>query len=198
MEKGISSAPAGNWFPSSPTCNLLPLPAFSGRKSMISFWDWGVMLQVGRVPGSRLDKVNQFFPIYLILPATLGHEVYSASKRNGYQKQKIFCWVQRGRCVGLTTLPPYVSRLSRQCGILHISTLQGSTTCYRDRFASLFYFTFTLKYRVGQTQLSSFWSLITSQSNNTRENGKVPFVVDRWQLLTTKGTFPFSRVLLDW
>jgi hypothetical protein len=29
-------------------------------------------------------------------------------------------------------------------------------------------------YRVGQTQLGSFWSLITNQSNNTRENGKVP------------------------
>jgi hypothetical protein len=39
----------------------------------------------------------------------------------------------------------------------------------------------TFIYRVGQTQLGSFWSLITNQSNNTRENGKVPFVVDRWQ-----------------
>jgi hypothetical protein len=39
-----------------------------------------------------------------------------------------------------------------------------------------------LLYRVGQTQLGSFWSSITNQSNNTRENGKVPFVVDRWQL----------------
>jgi hypothetical protein len=36
-------------------------------------------------------------------------------------------------------------------------------------------------YRMGQTQLGSFWSLITNQSNNTRENGKVPVVVDRWQ-----------------
>jgi hypothetical protein len=36
--------------------------------------------------------------------------------------------------------------------------------------------------RVGRTQLGSFCWLITNQSNNTRENGKVPFVVDRWQL----------------
>jgi hypothetical protein len=37
-------------------------------------------------------------------------------------------------------------------------------------------------YSVGQTQLGSFSSLITNQSNNTRENGKIPLVVDRWQL----------------
>jgi hypothetical protein len=29
--------------------------------------------------------------------------------------------IERGRCVGLTTLPPSVSRMSRQCGILNIS-----------------------------------------------------------------------------
>jgi hypothetical protein len=29
-----------------------------------------------------------FFPTYLIFPATLGPEVYSASNRNEYQKQK--------------------------------------------------------------------------------------------------------------
>jgi hypothetical protein len=41
-----------------------------------------------------------------------------------------------------------------------------------------------LFYRVGQTQLGSFWLLITNQSNNTRDNGKVPFVVDRLQHYT--------------
>jgi hypothetical protein len=33
----------------------------------------------------------------------------------------MFPGVKCGRCVRLTTLPPYVSRLSRQCGILNIS-----------------------------------------------------------------------------
>jgi hypothetical protein len=33
-------------------------------------------------------EVNEFFSIYLILPAALGPGVDSASKRNEYQKQK--------------------------------------------------------------------------------------------------------------
>jgi hypothetical protein len=36
-------------------------------------------------------------------------------------KKKRFWGVKYGGCVGLTTLPPSVSRLSRQCGILNIS-----------------------------------------------------------------------------
>jgi hypothetical protein len=57
--------------------------------------------------------------IYLILLATLGPGVYTASNRNEYQGDS---WgIECGRCVGLTTLPPSVSRLSRQCWILNIS-----------------------------------------------------------------------------
>jgi hypothetical protein len=40
------------------------------------------------VAGSTPDEVNEFFfSIYLILPATLDPEVYSASNGNEYQKQ---------------------------------------------------------------------------------------------------------------
>jgi hypothetical protein len=35
-----------------------------------------------KVAGSRPDEVNEFFSIYLILPAALGPGVYSASNRN--------------------------------------------------------------------------------------------------------------------
>jgi hypothetical protein len=40
--------------------------------------------------GCRIQtpKMNEFFSIYLILPAALGHRVYSASNRNEYQKQQ--------------------------------------------------------------------------------------------------------------
>jgi hypothetical protein len=66
--------------------------------------------------------VKEFYSIYLILPAALGPGVHSASNRNENQKHKKSFWeVERGWCVGLTTLPPSVSRLSRQCGILNIS-----------------------------------------------------------------------------
>jgi hypothetical protein len=37
--------------------------------------------------GSRPDE-NEFFSVYLILPAALGPEVHSASSRNEFQKQK--------------------------------------------------------------------------------------------------------------
>jgi hypothetical protein len=63
------------------------------------------------------------FSIYLFLPAALGPGVYSAHNRNEYQNHanNVAWGVNRGRCVGLTTLQPSVSRLSRQCGILNIS-----------------------------------------------------------------------------
>jgi hypothetical protein len=38
--------------------------------------------------GLRLDEVNEFFLIYLILQAALGPGVHSASNRNEYYKQK--------------------------------------------------------------------------------------------------------------
>jgi hypothetical protein len=53
-----------------------------------------------------------------MLPAELGPGVYSASNRNEYQK--ICVGAKRGRHIRLTILPPSVSRLSRQCGILDI------------------------------------------------------------------------------
>jgi hypothetical protein len=76
-----------------------------------------------KVAGVRPDKVNAFFSIYLILVAGLGPGVHSASKRNEYQKQtnNVSVGVEGGQFIGMTTLPPSMSRLSRQCGILNIS-----------------------------------------------------------------------------
>jgi hypothetical protein len=65
---------------------------------------------------------NQFFfSIYPILSVALEPGVYSVSKRNT-ETQKLWLWgAERGRCLGLTTLPPSVSRLPRQCEIFNIS-----------------------------------------------------------------------------
>jgi hypothetical protein len=41
-----------------------------------------------KVEGSRPYEMKEFLSIYLILQATLGSEVHSASNRNEYQKQK--------------------------------------------------------------------------------------------------------------
>jgi hypothetical protein len=41
-----------------------------------------------KAAGSKPDEVNEFFSIYIIFPAALAPGVYSASKRNEYQKKK--------------------------------------------------------------------------------------------------------------
>jgi hypothetical protein len=41
--------------------------------------------------GSRPDEINEFFSIYLLLPAALGTRVYTESKRYDYQRQKNVC-----------------------------------------------------------------------------------------------------------
>jgi hypothetical protein len=65
------------------------------------------------------------FSFFLILPEVLGPGVYSAYNRNEYKKQKKgLCGMERGRCLGLINLPPSVSRLYRQCGILNFSLPQ--------------------------------------------------------------------------
>jgi hypothetical protein len=61
------------------------------------------------------------FSIYLILPATLRPEVYSAFNKNVPEAEKNCFWVKLGWRVWLPTLPLSVSRLFRQCGIPNIS-----------------------------------------------------------------------------
>jgi hypothetical protein len=48
------------------------------------------MAEALRYKPEGLDEVNEFFLIYLILPAELGPGFYSASNRNEFQKQKNF------------------------------------------------------------------------------------------------------------
>jgi hypothetical protein len=71
-----------------------------------------------KVAGSRPNEVVDFFLTYLIHPAALGPGVHLASNRKEYQKQKNMFLESRAR---LKISPPYVSRLSRQCGIISIS-----------------------------------------------------------------------------
>jgi hypothetical protein len=52
-----------------------------------------------KIRGSRPDKINAFFSVYLILQAALGLEVYSASNRNEHRIRKIIFLASRERPV---------------------------------------------------------------------------------------------------
>jgi hypothetical protein len=54
--------------------------------------------------GFETGSGELIFSIYLILPATIGSAVHSASNKNEYQKKKCFWGVKCGRRVGLKPL----------------------------------------------------------------------------------------------
>jgi hypothetical protein len=71
-----------------------------------------------KVTVSSPDEVIEFFQFTQSFLLHCGPAVYSACNRNEYQKQnKCFWGIERGQCVRLTTLPPSISLLSRQCAI---------------------------------------------------------------------------------
>jgi hypothetical protein len=79
----------------------------------------------------------------------------------GTRIRKEYFWgVGRGRCVRLATLPPSVSRLSRQCGFLNIShpygpplTVTGIASLTKSLSLGRF-FRFLILYTVGRTTLT--------------------------------------------
>jgi hypothetical protein len=72
---------------------------------LVMFWVLAKVLQwlwrcatSRNVSGSTPDEVNEFFSIFLILPAALGPRVYSASNTNEYHKPGIALLYGDGVC----------------------------------------------------------------------------------------------------
>jgi hypothetical protein len=91
MDRGVSRGQRGR----SPTAVNLSFLDQTCLKQGKMKWDRRLMAVVvnalyykseGRLVESRWGEL--FVSVYLILPAALGHGVYSASNRNEYQKQK--------------------------------------------------------------------------------------------------------------
>jgi hypothetical protein len=91
-----------------------PCSSVLRRGHMVAVDGWGTMLPV-RDHGFEMQWGHWIFPICLILPATVGSGVYSASNRNEYQKLE-----KKKKFLG-SRERPVLSWLSRQFGILNIS-----------------------------------------------------------------------------
>jgi hypothetical protein len=91
---------------------------FEGDRNLI--W-WILFLQIqSRNFMDKCIQSNAFFVDYII--GGMGARgTRPLTEKSNKGREIMFLWSTCGRCVGLTTLSPRVSRLSRQCGILNIS-----------------------------------------------------------------------------
>jgi hypothetical protein len=95
---------------------------------------WCTMLQDGRSPVRVQDELDIL--VYLILPAAL----WPCGRLSLEHKwvPGIFLGVRSGRCVGLTTLPPFVSRMSENVRPSTSRNPKGVHGLYRDKFTFLY------------------------------------------------------------
>jgi hypothetical protein len=80
------------------------------------------------------------FSIYLIIQTHKSLGFTRPLTEISIKSRKSLFWeVERGRCIRLTILTPYMSPMSRHCEIINISQ-QACTACYGESFTFLLYY----------------------------------------------------------
>jgi hypothetical protein len=104
------------------------------------------------------DSKSRLQTVWNTDPKASPTHLYSASIRNEYRKhkKKFFWGVKCGWCVGLTTIPPSMSQLSRQCGILKISQPYSSPRPVTG--ITLLFLLFRMHYSDSKSQLQTVWN----------------------------------------
>jgi hypothetical protein len=112
------------WRKPSENCNIIMYRLASRLGPRSSIDGWGAMLQAGRLLFRVLMRSLYFFNLRNPSSRTRPWSLLSLWQKWVPEAEKImFLGVKRDRRVRLTTLPPSVSRFSRQRGILDISQL---------------------------------------------------------------------------
>jgi hypothetical protein len=147
---------------------------------------WGALLQAGRSPVRVPDEVD--FSIYLILPAA----IWPWGLLSLQQKlvPGIFLGVKSGRRVGLTNLPPSVSRMSENVGA---STSRNPKGLHRDNFT----FTYDYNFKIAK-YINSQKSLLGYEVHKSRRSSEALLAMSHTRCNNSRHELLSMFIWLSW